>query len=224
MPLMNAQAPKRLQDPWDIPSNSYLTVPGVFSSTFRAEDVPRDGRLSTNALPIYSLHCSSESATSPVGIDVEQQHAGFDATSRTTLACPAEAARYSVIEIAQAKEGHDSCKVFWNCVRNLYHILLFGIPHFYKYRVLQIFWEVSYVESEVMSELVAQLGRAQIELDLKLATMTENPQQHYLSPQEFYALPENTKLKNLKMLWESFINKCIREWKAGNLIAILLLA
>ncbi|KAG6808016.1 hypothetical protein H0H92_005671 [Tricholoma furcatifolium] len=236
---VNVQAPRSLPDPLDIPSKSYLVVPevshgrmdipggriaGNYRSSLRtqAQDVLRDGRLSANALP-SSFSCSSFQSATSSRIDVEQQDTGSDATNRTTLACPVQ---YSDIMIARAPEpklGHDYSKVFWNCIRNLYHILLFGVPNFYRYRVHQVFWEVSYVESEVMSELVTQLGKSQIELDRKLASMPQKPQHHSPSPQEYYSLPEIAKLVNLKTLWEGFIDKCIHEWKAANLIAILLL-
>ncbi|KAG6810542.1 hypothetical protein H0H92_011406 [Tricholoma furcatifolium] len=213
---------------------------GAYGPTLKPQDVLIDSTSSASPKlrPQYvlidgtALFSSDSSHSASAGIDIELEQRRPDvsayALSRTTLVGSSEPDPIFVVAPdapQMSKKDCDYSKVFWDHIRNLYHILLFGVPNFYKYRVHQIFREVSYVEDEVMKELVEELGKAQLHLDRNVAAQDEErPHQPFLSPMEFYNLPENAKLRNLKTLWEGFIDKCIREWKAGNLIAILLLA
>ncbi|KAG6808700.1 hypothetical protein H0H92_003207 [Tricholoma furcatifolium] len=181
---------------------------GTYGSTLRPEDVLTDRGTS---------RASSYSASTEIDVELAMPACTPQVQDPVYAVAPGAPPMYK-------KKRDYSTKVFWDYIRSLYHIIFFGAPNFYKYRVHQIFREVSYVEDKVMDELVVQLGEAQLRLDFDLATQDEQNLPHSLSHMEFYNLPENAKLKNLKTLWEGFINKCLREWKAGNLIAILLLA
>ncbi|KAG6896342.1 hypothetical protein C0992_008865 [Termitomyces sp. T32_za158] len=102
------------------------------------------------------------------------------------------------------------------CLSQLYYIFFLGIPGFYRNRVRRIFKEVWLSTDEVMEKIIATLAEDQARLEArgKLA----------LSSAAYYVRTEEVGLNNLKVLWESFIEQSIREWKTANLVSILLLS
>ncbi|KAG6809345.1 hypothetical protein H0H92_000626, partial [Tricholoma furcatifolium] len=122
----------------------------------------------------------------------------------------------------------DLSYIFWNGLRVLCHIAFLGIPNFYMTRVHHVFSEVDHVEKLALEKIVVRLGDlGQGEVD-SVATQVQlqngNAEQPpCISDNEFYHLDEDT-VSNLKERWESFIDKCMREWEGSNIITVLLLS
>ncbi|KAG6909561.1 hypothetical protein DXG01_016809 [Tephrocybe rancida] len=100
-------------------------------------------------------------------------------------------------------------------LRKVYHITFLGAPVFYRNRVRRIFKEVWLGTDDLMERMIQTLAEDQARLEQR---------GHSLSSAAYFVRSEEEEIGNLKVLWESFIDLSIREWKTTNLVSILLLS